>query len=65
MMIHVHDVRAGLDWYSQIFEANEAFCQLESKGVILYRGPMNIENNLWQAQFRDPWGNCIGIRGPK
>ena len=33
-------------------------------GATLYRGPLEIENNESMCQVRDPWGNCIGIRGP-
>ena len=33
-------------------------------GATLYRGPMEIENGLLMCQVQDPWGNCIGLRGP-
>ncbi|MBL8523437.1 MAG: glyoxalase/bleomycin resistance/dioxygenase family protein [Betaproteobacteria bacterium] len=33
-------------------------------GARLYRGPMQIEDGLSMCQVQDPWGNCIGIRGP-
>jgi predicted enzyme related to lactoylglutathione lyase len=33
-------------------------------GAILYRGPMQIEDGLSMCQVQDPWGNCIGLRGP-
>ena len=35
----------------------------ESIGAVLYRGPMKIENNRNMCQFKDPFGNLIGIRG--
>jgi predicted enzyme related to lactoylglutathione lyase len=34
-----------------------------SIGAKLYRGPMKIENGQEMCQVRDPWGNCIGLRG--
>ncbi len=33
-------------------------------GVALYRGPIKIEGRLNMCQVRDPWENCIGLRGP-
>jgi len=33
-------------------------------GAALYRGPIKIEARLSMCQARDPWGNCIGLRGP-
>lgn len=35
-----------------------------SIGARLYRGPMPIENGQSMCQVQDPWGNCIGLRGP-
>jgi len=32
-------------------------------GATLYRGPMDVENGLRMCQVKDPWGNCIGVRG--
>lgn len=36
---------------------------LEALGATRYRGPMVIEGGQRMCQVRDPWGNCIGIRG--
>ena len=41
-----------------------ALRHLQSIGATLYRGPMQIEAGLSMCQVRDPWGNCIGLRGP-
>ncbi len=41
-----------------------SLAHLREAGGVLYRGPMKIDEELWMCQFRDPWGNCIGIRGP-
>lgn len=34
---------------------------------VVYRGPLKIEEeeNRWIAQIKDPYGNIIGIDGPK
>lgn len=29
----------------------------------LYRGPIGIEAGQRMCQVRDPWDNCIGLRG--
>jgi predicted enzyme related to lactoylglutathione lyase len=50
-------------WSTHDFDARRA--QLEQLGALLYRGPMKIESELWMAQLRDPFGNLIGIRGPR
>ncbi|WP_233259719.1 VOC family protein [Ramlibacter sp. WS9] len=49
-------------WYVANFEA--ALAHFESLGAKLYRGPMNIDEGQRMCQVRDPWGNCIGLRGP-
>jgi uncharacterized protein len=38
--------------------------RLEALGARLYRGPLRIEDGLSMCQVQDPWGNCIGLRGP-
>ncbi len=38
--------------------------RLTAAGATLYRGPMPIEDGLVMCQVRDPWGNCLGLRGP-
>ena len=48
-------------WYTDDFAARLRY--LTSLGATLYRGPMDIENGLRMCQVKDPWGNCIGIRG--
>ncbi len=37
---------------------------LIGSGAKLYRGLLIIENKWRMCQVRDPWGNCIGLRGP-
>ena len=41
-----------------------ALRELLALGAVLYRGPMHIEHGQSMCQVRDPWGNCIGLRGP-
>ena len=48
-------------WHVENFE--EALQHLQGIGAKLYRGPMRIEGGLSMCQVRDPWGNCIGLRG--
>lgn len=49
-------------WRVPALEA--ALAHLQSLGATLYRGPMAIEDGQAMCQLRDPWGNCIGLRGP-
>jgi predicted enzyme related to lactoylglutathione lyase len=32
-------------------------------GGTLYRGPLDIQDDMRMCQVKDPWGNCIGLRG--
>jgi predicted enzyme related to lactoylglutathione lyase len=56
---------AGTVVYWMVEDFQQALTHLEAVGAVLYRGPMKIDGDLWMCQVRDPWGNCIGIRGPK
>jgi predicted enzyme related to lactoylglutathione lyase len=55
---------AGTVVYWHVADLNVALAHLKGLGASLYRGPMEIENGLCMCQVRDPWGNCIGLRGP-
>lgn len=55
---------AGSVVYWRVANLNEALRHLCSIGGSLYRGPMPIEAGLGMCQVKDPWGNCIGLRGP-
>lgn len=50
-----------LYWYVENLMA--MIQHLEALGATLYRGPLAIENNLQMCQFRDPFGNLIGLKG--
>lgn len=49
-------------WHVANFEL--ALAHFKGLGATLYRGPLKIENGWSMCQVRDPWGNCIGLRGP-
>jgi predicted enzyme related to lactoylglutathione lyase len=48
-------------WWADDFNARKAY--LESIGAVLYRGPLEIEDGLIMCQFKDPFGNLLGLRG--
>ena len=55
---------AGSVMYWRVAQLESALSHMQSAGATLYRGPMLIENGEAMCQVRDPWGNCIGLRGP-
>lgn len=55
---------AGTVVYWRVRAFAPALAHLLALGDMLYRGPMRIEDGLSMAQVRDPWSNCIGLRGP-
>lgn len=55
---------AGSVVYWWVDDLRAALRRFESMGSPAYRGPMAIEAGLGMAQVRDPWGNCVGLRGP-
>jgi predicted enzyme related to lactoylglutathione lyase len=50
-------------WYTDDFD--ERLRYLQSIGAVLYRGPLEIEDGLSMCQLKDPFGNLIGVRGPR
>ena len=50
-------------WRVPLFET--ALAHLQALGATLRRGPLDIEQGHSMAQLSDPWGNVIGIRGPR
>ncbi len=50
--------------YWQVPQFEIALQHFLSVGAVLHRGPMQIEDNQCMCQIKDPWGNCIGLRGP-
>lgn len=55
---------AGSVVYWSVANLRQALVHFNFLGGALYRGPMKIEEGLSMCQVRDPWGNCIGLRGP-
>lgn len=49
--------------YWTVPDFDQALAHFQSIGATLYRGPGEIENRKRMCQVRDPWGNCIGLRG--
>ncbi len=56
---------AGTVIYWSVDDLDTAIAHFATIGAALYRGPMQIEDGQWMCQVRDPWGNCIGLRGPR
>lgn len=56
---------AGSVVYWAVADLDRALAHFAALGAHLYRGPMAIQEELWMCQVRDPWGNCIGLRGPR
>lgn len=54
---------AGSVVYWQVPDFDAALEHMLSIGATLYRGPIQIEDSQRMCQVRDPWGNCIGLRG--
>ena len=50
--------------YWSVPQFEQALDHLQSLGARLYRGPLAIEAGQSMCQVQDPWGNCIGLRGP-
>ncbi len=50
-------------WSAADFDARVAY--LRSIGAELYRGPLAIEDGAFMCQLRDPFGNLLGVRGPR
>ncbi|WP_228778535.1 MULTISPECIES: VOC family protein [unclassified Polaromonas] len=50
--------------YWQVPDIETSLRHFQSIGATLYRGPVLIEEGQAMCQVRDPWGNCIGLRGP-
>ncbi len=54
---------AGSVVYWSVADFKGMLNRLVELGAKVYRGPIDIETGQAMAQVRDPWGNCIGIRG--
>ena len=54
---------AGTVVYWSVDNFDLALDRFLALGATLFRGPMLIEDSQRMCQVRDPWGNCIGLRG--
>jgi predicted enzyme related to lactoylglutathione lyase len=54
---------AGSIIYWRVDELNGALARFLTAGAVLYRGPMAIGAGQAMCQVKDPWGNCVGLRG--
>jgi predicted enzyme related to lactoylglutathione lyase len=54
---------AGTVVYWVVHDFKLELQRLQGLGASLYRGPLEIEDGQAMCQVRDPWGNCLGIRG--
>jgi predicted enzyme related to lactoylglutathione lyase len=61
----VRSGQAGSVVYWRALNFSAALEHLVSLGGTLYRGPIDIDAGQAMAQVLDPWGNCVGIRGPR
>lgn len=55
---------AGTVLYWEVPDFPAARARVESLGAQLHRGPLAIEGGRIMAQFRDPFGNLLGLVGP-
>ena len=55
---------AGTVVYWGVPQFEDALAHFLGVGAKLYRGPLAIEAGQSMCQVQDPWGNCIGLRGP-
>ena len=55
---------AGSVVYWRVAQFESSLAHFQNAGATLYRGPMSVEGGERMCQVRDPWGNCIGLRGP-
>ena len=60
----VTSAAAGSVVYWNIADFDVSLSHILDAGASLYRGPIDIENGQKMCQVLDPWGNCIGFRGP-
>ena len=49
--------------YWNVPDFDQALAHFQSIKATVYRGPAEIEDGKRMCQVRDPWGNCIGLRG--
>ncbi|HEU4324108.1 MAG TPA: VOC family protein [Roseiflexaceae bacterium] len=56
---------AGQVAYWRVDDFDAALARAENGGGALYRGPLDRLDGFWMCQVRDPFGNLIGLVGPR
>jgi len=51
--------------YWQVDDFDEVVSQATKMGAILHRGPLDRVDGTWMCQMRDPFGNVLGLIGPR
>lgn len=54
---------AGSVVYWHVDDFDTSVTHFIAIGGKLYRGPLTVQDGLRMCQIKDPWGNCIGLRG--
>ena len=67
---HIEDAKmpaggAGQVAYWEVEDFDRALARAEDLGALLYRGPLDREDGTFMCQVKDPFGNLVGIFGPK
>ena len=56
---------AGCVAYWQVGDFDEAVERAVRLGAEMYRGPLDREDGTFMCQVKDPFGNLVGLVGPK
>ena len=56
---------AGQVAYWQVLDFESVMLYAQELGAELYRGPLDRKDGTFMCQVKDPYGNLIGIFGPK
>ncbi len=60
----VTNAAAGSVVYWHAGDFAETLAHFLGVGATLYRGPLDVEYGQRMCQVLDPWGNCVGLKGP-
>ena len=56
---------AGQVAYWQVDSFDAALVKAQELGAVLYRGPLDRGDGFFMCQVKDPFGNLIGLVGPR
>jgi predicted enzyme related to lactoylglutathione lyase len=57
--------RAGQVAYWRVQDFDMAVARAGTLGATVYRGPLDREDGEWMCQMTDPFGNLLGLVGPR